>query len=95
MKNIYRFLPQRVAALPGSIRFNFLHIAKDEYIRESDVRSFAEACNRGEVVIDNIDRPHRGRGVVDAHDMPDYPTELLLQLIEISGGLTDVTKRMK
>lgn len=95
MKNIYRFLPQRVAALPGAIRFNFLHIAKDEYIRESDVRSFADACNRGEVVIDNIDRSHRGRGGVDAHDMPDYPTELLLQLIEISGGLTDVTKRMR
>lgn len=95
IKNVYSFLPQRVAALPWSIRLNFLHVAKDEYIRESDVRSFAESCRRGEVIIDTIDHLHKGRRSVEAHDMPDYPTELLLRLIGGSSSFTDVTKRIR
>lgn len=90
MKNIYRFLPQRVASLPGHIRFNLLHVARDEYIREEDVRGFAAACKRGDVVIDTIDHPHKAHGGIDAHDMPDYPTEMLLQLIERPSILTDI-----
>lgn len=92
LREVYETLPDRVVALPPQLDLIFVQVAHDEIVREKDVRNFMTACGRGRFVLDEIDHPMRGHHPVNAHDMPIYPTELLLEQIEPQTVLTNVNK---
>jgi hypothetical protein len=85
LKTLYRDLPERVKKLPESIRLTYLVVAKDELFNIEDSNRFRTAIGgRGDVVIDTIDRAYP-ESLLLAHDMPDYPTENLLELLKESS----------
>jgi hypothetical protein len=91
MRNIYQELPERISKLSGKLSIVMLHVAQDEYIREKDIRDFCkESGHEDSFMLDEIDRYIPTHGGMDAHDMPVYPTELLLELIEPMTGLIDL-----
>lgn len=91
LRGIYSDLPKRVQELPGSVRLEFVHVEKDEYIRETDIADFCKACGRdGHYVKDGFDTYLPTHGGIDAHDMPSYPTESLLEMIETDVGSVDL-----
>jgi hypothetical protein len=92
LQDVYATLPSRVSAIRSKMDLKFLHVTKDEYIREQDIRGFCEAAGcEGDVIVDDMDHAIFTHGGIDAHDMPVYPTELLLELIEPSIGLIDIS----
>lgn len=88
----YRELPARVKTLPEHITLKYLVVKNDEILRVEDTENFRAAIGgRGDIVIDEIDRAHPVHGLM-AHDMPDYPTEYILDLIQGDEphGLADI-----
>lgn len=91
LRQAYATLPARIAGISAKIKFIFLHVAKDEYIREKDVRDFCAAAGQNDsFMLDEIDHAIPTHGGMDAHDMPVYMTESLLQLIEPPETLIDI-----
>lgn len=91
LRGVYSDLPKRVHDLPGSVRLEFVHVVKDEYIRETDIAAFCKACGReGRYIKDEFDTHLPIHGGIDAHDMPSYPNELLLEMIETEASLVDL-----
>ncbi|MCB1538235.1 MAG: hypothetical protein H6865_07935 [Rhodospirillales bacterium] len=94
LADVYAQLPERVkASLPEHIPLRYLVVQNDEILRPSDTERFQAAIGgRGEVVLDTIDHARPAHELM-AHDMPDYPTEYiidLLQKISPGGGLASV-----
>ena len=82
LARVYRELPARVMTLPESIALTSLVVARDELLHIEDSRRFQAAIGgRGHIVIDNIDQAHPAYNLM-AHDMPDFPAEDLLELLE-------------
>lgn len=82
MGRVYRDLPGRAAGLPAGIGLTYLVVAQDELLRLSDTEAFRAALGgRGTVVIDDIDRAYPDHHLM-AHEMPDYPTEMLAALFD-------------
>jgi pimeloyl-ACP methyl ester carboxylesterase len=83
---VYQGLPGRVKKLPGRVSMIFVPVERDEYLRQSDVEEFAAAAGgNARIEVDRFDR-HDPRHNLDAHDMPNYPTRALLDLIEAGDG---------
>lgn len=79
---VYQNLAERVSASLKGIEKFFVHVERDEYLRYEDVDEFAKACGQNtHFVLDRFDR-HDPRLPYDAHDMPNYPQQSLLDLIE-------------
>lgn len=94
LKYAYEQLPARVASrLPSSIPITYLVVQNDEILTLADTERFKAAIGgRGEIVIDSIDRAHPTHGLM-AHDMPDYPTEYFLDILQArdaKGGLGSI-----
>ncbi len=67
--------------LTDRIRLKYLVVTRDELLHLSDTEEFQAAIGGcGEIVIDDIDQGYPDHGLL-AHDMPDYPTEKLLEIM--------------
>lgn len=81
LKTTYQDLPSRMMTFPADIALTYLVVARDELLTLADTEEFQAAIGgRGKIVIDDIDKAYPDHGFI-AHDMPDYPTEHLLELI--------------
>lgn len=94
LKYAYEQMPARVKAhLPDTIPLSYLVVKNDEILTMYDTEQFKAAIGgRGTIVIDEIDRAHPNHALL-AHDMPDYPTEYILDILQASepkGGLGSV-----
>ncbi len=82
LNDVYHGLASRAAQLPEHMSKVFVHVERDEYIRRDDVEEFARFIDRdSQFFIDKFDR-HDPRLGIDAHDMPHFPQQILLDLIE-------------
>jgi pimeloyl-ACP methyl ester carboxylesterase len=82
MYEAYAELPEKVKVLPAHIALKYLVVLADEILKPSDTDEFKTAIGgRGEVILNDIDKPHPAYGLL-AHDTPDYPTEKLLELLK-------------
>lgn len=91
MHHVYENLPRRVMEkIPANIPMTYLVVRNDEILTPRDSERFREAIGgRGDIVMDEIDRAHPAHGLL-AHDMPDYPTEYILDILQArdpKGGL--------
>lgn len=81
LKFVYERLPARVRALPERIGLSAIVVARDEILKLSDAEGFNDAIGgRCRIVVDEIDQPYHQHNLM-AHDMPDYPTAMLLDLL--------------
>lgn len=91
MRHVYQDLPSRIAKLSSQLRLKMMHVAQDEFIREKDIRDFCKASgHQDSFMLDEIDHPIPTHGGMLAHDMPSYPTGLLLELIKPDRGLIEI-----
>ncbi|MBU6235664.1 MAG: hypothetical protein KGQ41_07445 [Alphaproteobacteria bacterium] len=95
LKYAYEQLPARVKAkLFEDIYLSYLVVKNDEILSGFDTDRFKEAIGgRGDVFLDTIDHAHPAHGFM-AHDMPDYPTEYILDILQgraIQDGLEPVS----
>lgn len=82
LKHCYEELPDRTWLLPPAIKLTYLVVAQDELMNRGDTERFQSSVNgRGTIIMDEIDKPYYEHGLM-AHDMPDYPTENFLALLE-------------
>lgn len=82
LKATYQTLAARVKNLPAHIEKIFVHVERDEYIRGHDVEEFAQSVGENtQFLMDPFDR-HDPRLIYAAHDMPNYPIQTLLDLVE-------------
>jgi len=78
----YTDLPERVSSNLQQIHKVFIHAERDEYLKHEDVEEFMLGCGvNSQFVIDKFER-HDPRMEYDAHDMPNFPQQILLDLIE-------------
>jgi len=81
LRAIYKDLPHQVSGLLRDVRKVFVHVERDEYLRHNDVEEFMLSCGENsQMFVDRFDR-HDPRLKYDAHDMPNYPQQLLLDMI--------------
>jgi pimeloyl-ACP methyl ester carboxylesterase len=82
LRDVYLELPYKVKALPEHMKLIYLVVEKDEILRLSDTQSFQNAIGgRGEIVLETQSHAWPEAGLI-AHDMPNYKTEDLIQLIQ-------------
>jgi pimeloyl-ACP methyl ester carboxylesterase len=82
IRECYQELPIRIKDLTTDIKLKYLVVSHDELLHLSDTEEFQAAIGgRGEVFIDDIDKAYPDHGLI-AHDMPDYPTEKLLEILQ-------------
>lgn len=81
IRKCYQELPIRMKGLTTDIKLKYLVVSRDELLRLSDTEEFQAAIGgRGEIFIDDIDQAYPDHNLI-AHDMPDYPTEKLLDIL--------------
>lgn len=86
LRTVYGSLAARAADLPERMSKLFVHVERDEYIRRDDVEEFARFIDKdSRFFIDKFDR-HDPRLGIDAHDMPHFPEQILIDMI---GGAGD------
>lgn len=95
LRHVYDVLPERVKTkLPDTIPLTYLVVQNDEILKLFDTERFREAIGgRGDIIIDEIDRAHPNHSLM-AHDMPDYPTEYIIDILQKGlpqGGLGQVS----
>ena len=82
LRNVYTGLGDDAKQLPADIKKIFVHVERDEYVRHEDVEEFAHYIDPDSVfVVDKFER-HDPRHGLDAHDMPNFPQQSMLDLIE-------------
>jgi len=82
LKAAYNEIPPLVKALPSTIAFKYVAVRNDEILQVSDAETFQSAIGgRGELLINETDRGYSHLGIL-AHDMPDYPTAKILELLK-------------
>ncbi|HNQ92208.1 MAG TPA: hypothetical protein PKI93_04680 [Alphaproteobacteria bacterium] len=79
---VYQNLPERVANNLQAISKIFVHVERDEFLRYEDIDEFVKACGQNcRFITDRFDR-HDPRLPYAAHDMPNYPKQSMLDVIE-------------
>ena len=89
LRYAYEQMPARVKAkLDEDVYLSYLVVKNDEILSLYDTERFRESIGgRGNIVIDEIDHAHPNHGLM-AHDMPDYPTEYILDILQARDPTT-------
>lgn len=90
LRNAYVSLRDGAKQLPTGMKKIFVHVERDEYVRYQDVEEFANYIDPDSIfMVDKFERRDPRHGL-DAHDMPNFPQQSLLDLIE---GAEDIMPR--
>ena len=82
IRRCYQELPIRMKDLTLDIQLKYLVVTRDELLHLPDTEEFQAAIGgRGEIIIDDLDQGYPEHNLL-AHDMPDYPTENLLKILQ-------------
>lgn len=85
LRAVYASLGERASRLPERLSKIFVHVDRDEYVRRDDVEEFARFIDKdSRFFIDKFDR-HDPRLGIDAHDMPQFPQQILVDMIDGIG----------